>query len=151
MSCESHVEYAYYKSSLGKADICALCAQDGADKDADLCQRLWRLSSLSIRNVLLGRRKFRLSVRNVLLGRRKFRLSVRNVLLGRRKFRLSVRNVLLGRRKFRTEIPFINYFRYSNCLFSCAFCFCPFYFAFCFCFKCILTVGWWNMSSSLVY
>ena len=39
MSCESHVEYAYYKSSLGKADICAHCAQDGADKDADLCQR----------------------------------------------------------------------------------------------------------------
>jgi hypothetical protein len=39
LSCEMHVEFAYYASSHGRNDICAHCAAVGAEKSKQLSQQ----------------------------------------------------------------------------------------------------------------
>jgi len=38
MSCQMHVEFAYYASSRGRQDVCAYCGVVGAEKNQEFCK-----------------------------------------------------------------------------------------------------------------
>ena len=39
MSCETPVEFAFYASSHGRGDVCAHCAEVGAEKNPELSRQ----------------------------------------------------------------------------------------------------------------
>jgi hypothetical protein len=39
MTCEMHIEFAFYASTHGRQDMCAHCGSVGAVKDQELCRQ----------------------------------------------------------------------------------------------------------------
>jgi hypothetical protein len=39
MSCQSHVEFPYYASNIGRPDICAHCAEPEAQRNPELLKK----------------------------------------------------------------------------------------------------------------